>query len=484
MAFGRGCRALVISGLLAVLVAAAAEGAREGVLRSRPVSIDTAALARARTGESVSFELFDRRSVQGTVDRRRERSADRFTVAGSLADGGSFVVAVNDGAVAGLVQEADGTTYRIRARGELEQLDAGGVFTCSMGEGVPALDLQAAPGGAAVAGDCDDGSVIDVLFVYTRQGRNHAGGVDEIEAEIDLSVEYNNIAFDNSLVETQWHPVFVWELDPNEDPSLGELTNPNDGVVDGVHDLRDAYGADQVALIDAGGGGVANGMWTFEEDQADLAFCWNGLDSFPFVVSHEIGHNLGCCHAIGDGGGCPGEGGLLFIYSNGHRFTGDSGELWHTIMAYSPGTLFQHFSNPDVLWDGQPTGIPGKSQGDADNALTINLSKYTVSNWRCNDGICEALDLPSDGPDCNENEMPDECEIALGLLEDADGNGIPDVCEDCPDFDGDGMVSTSDLLTLLGAWGPNPGHPADLDGDGVVSTSDLLTLLAKWGPCV
>jgi subtilisin family serine protease len=53
----------------------------------------------------------------------------------------------------------------------------------------------------------------------------------------------------------------------------------------------------------------------------------------------------------------------------------------------------------------------------------------------------------------------------------------------CPDLTGDGMVNVQDLLTMLSAWGPNPGHPADLDGDGTVDVSDLLTLLASWGPC-
>ncbi len=52
-----------------------------------------------------------------------------------------------------------------------------------------------------------------------------------------------------------------------------------------------------------------------------------------------------------------------------------------------------------------------------------------------------------------------------------------------PDLDGDGNVGTSDLLELLAAWGPNPGHPADFDGDGDVGTADLLALLANWGPC-
>ena len=49
------------------------------------------------------------------------------------------------------------------------------------------------------------------------------------------------------------------------------------------------------------------------------------------------------------------------------------------------------------------------------------------------------------------------------------------------DVDGDGMVSTTDLLELLGAWGKNPGHAADLNGDDVIDTVDLLILLGAWG---
>jgi hypothetical protein len=49
--------------------------------------------------------------------------------------------------------------------------------------------------------------------------------------------------------------------------------------------------------------------------------------------------------------------------------------------------------------------------------------------------------------------------------------------------DGDGDVGIGDLLLLLGAWGPNPGHAADFDGDGEVGITDFLDLLAGWGPC-
>ncbi len=50
------------------------------------------------------------------------------------------------------------------------------------------------------------------------------------------------------------------------------------------------------------------------------------------------------------------------------------------------------------------------------------------------------------------------------------------------DLNGDGIVDTSDLLILLGQWGPCPANecPADLNGDGVVDVSDLLLLLSNW----
>jgi len=55
-----------------------------------------------------------------------------------------------------------------------------------------------------------------------------------------------------------------------------------------------------------------------------------------------------------------------------------------------------------------------------------------------------------------------------------------------PDLDGDGTVGFTDLLLLLGAWGPCTPPPgacaADLDADGSVGFTDLLDLLAAWIP--
>jgi Cu/Zn superoxide dismutase len=53
------------------------------------------------------------------------------------------------------------------------------------------------------------------------------------------------------------------------------------------------------------------------------------------------------------------------------------------------------------------------------------------------------------------------------------------------DLNCDGVVNVSDLLILLGHWGPvalsHGGANPDLNGDGVVNVSDLLILLSNWG---
>ena len=46
---------------------------------------------------------------------------------------------------------------------------------------------------------------------------------------------------------------------------------------------------------------------------------------------------------------------------------------------------------------------------------------------------------------------------------------------------GDCSVGITDFFDLLGAWGANPGHPADFDNDGFVGITDFFDLLGGWG---
>jgi subtilisin family serine protease len=90
--------------------------------------------------------------------------------------------------------------------------------------------------------------------------------------------------------------------------------------------------------------------------------------------------------------------------------------------------------------------------------------------------------LPTE--DCNDNGVSDTCDIANGTSDDADGNGIPDECEDGCDGDvnGDGVVGVNDLLEVIDQWG-NAGGSGDVNGDGTVGINDLLAVIDAWGPC-
>jgi hypothetical protein len=62
-------------------------------------------------------------------------------------------------------------------------------------------------------------------------------------------------------------------------------------------------------------------------------------------------------------------------------------------------------------------------------------------------------------------------------------NGVIDPNEQvpCPDYDDNGIVSTSDLLVLISQMGCTSSCTADLTGDDMVTLSDLLVFLAQFG---
>ena len=103
----------------------------------------------------------------------------------------------------------------------------------------------------------------------------------------------------------------------------------------------------------------------------------------------------------------------------------------------------------------------------------------------CNDNdVLDSCDIAAGtSHDCNANGVPDDCDIYSGLSRDMNRNNVPDVCDCRADFTGDTIVKAADLAILLGAWGESDRKHGDLTADGTVDASDLAILLGSWGPC-
>jgi len=160
------------------------------------------------------------------------------------------------------------------------------------------------------------------------------------------------------------------------------------------------------------------------------------------------------------------------------------GDRWVEVEKYlaSDGQEDDHFGYAVAVSSG--IAVVGSPHDDDNGSFSGSAYAFIPDLVDCNNnGLPDECEIDGGtAEDCNENGVPDVCDIADGTSEDANGNGIPDECEDeCPaDFDGDGDVDTADLLHLLGAWGTPDG---DVDGDGDTDTADLLALLGAWGAC-
>jgi len=245
----------------------------------------------------------------------------------------------------------------------------------------------------------DDGSIIDVMTVYTGAARAAVGGTSAMETLIDLAVSETNTGYSNSNVTQRVNLVHTAEVTYDESSfnwstTLNRLRLTADGYMDNVHTLRDTYSADEIVLIvnNTDSCGLGYMMSSVSSSFASWAFslvartCATGYYSF----AHEMGHNMGARHDwyVDDTTNSP--------YSYNHGYVAPA-KNWRTIMAYgndcSSCTRRNYWSNPAVSYGGVPMGVAqgtstscreGQSTPncDADNHKTLNNTAYTVANFR------------------------------------------------------------------------------------------------------
>jgi hypothetical protein len=394
-------------GLFAEAPASASLAGREelGVVRARPVRV---ALARIPGASRLVLNLFDDAVVRARRTRL-ERQGRALVWVGRIEGQrvGDVVLAVVDGVVSGSAVWPGGA-YRIRFDGStqvVEQIDQGQFPEDGCFKMVPA---GAADAGAAPATSADDGSLVDVLVVYTPAARAAAGGTSGILALVGTAVAETNAGYANSGVVPRLRLAAAQEIAYAESGTtasdmstdLDRVTDPSDGFMDSVHASRDAYHADLVSLLVTGYNnpyGACGISWLMSGNNpgfAPYAFsvvdvdCATGYYSF----GHETGHNMGLNHARSDPTG-PGA----YSYSYGYK---DPASLFRTVMAYNcpvscPRVLY--FSNPTVLYLGKPTGVGTGSASSAYNALSLDNTRVTVANWRASPTASIRVDAPNGG---------------------------------------------------------------------------------------
>ena len=170
------------------------------------------------------------------------------------------------------------------------------------------LAIGGGPGGVGRrgAGGLEDGTIVDLLVVYSPQAADQNGGASGIESRILDGLDELNTAAADSLVSTTFRVVHMQEVAHAQSGSLStqleRLREPGDGVLDEVHDLRDEHKADIVLLVVSAGDlcGIANiGVGPGNTPTPQNAFGVVSALCLTAPVSafaHEVGHVMGLLH--------------------------------------------------------------------------------------------------------------------------------------------------------------------------------------------
>ena len=228
-------------------------------------------------------------------------------------------------------------------------------------------DSPGSESGPTVEADTTGWTTVDVVVGYGAEARVAQGGVTQMEAHIIAAVDRMTDAFANSAVNdtelmllgTVEDPDYVF---PGSSAStmgtadeLGNLNDGTDGILDTVTDYSATLGADLTSFIVKNGQNGTAGI-AYRPGRSSIV-SRTSMSSFSLTFSHELGHNFGAKHSLGDSG----SDNNLTTPRYGFRFEGSSGSRYRTIMAYSnvdwSTTRIPHFANPSVSFDGTPTGV-------------------------------------------------------------------------------------------------------------------------------
>jgi len=356
------------------------------------IELDPEALARLErlaeswpegSGEARLLFGFDKAApLAGSIQAVDRPAPETRIIRGRLTapGGGDLTVVLHKGVVAAQVEDASGT-YVIDPCGT-----EGLALRRETGGPIPPDEVLAPePGGRKGLLPpnelVEDGSRIDLLVLYTKGTAEYCGGEAAVEAVAYANQSYLNEAFETSLPGA--NPalavrIVAIEAMPDDQPS--RLSGLNRSRY--VRERRDAHRADLVLAFHhryRSAAGVAVpycGDPATHREQSFVALVSARWLTYYMTPTHEIGHLLGGGHNQEDRGvEC------LYENSRGHDFIArdQQGARRHygTIMSYKGDIRIKRFSNPDVRFQGVPTGTR-----DSYNARAIHDARFQVANYR------------------------------------------------------------------------------------------------------
>ena len=340
----------------------------------------------------ISFPLFDQKMRRAEKVNFEERGPDDFTWRGKLRGegNGDVVLTFKNGQLAGLIY-SDHKVYEIVPKGgetrlvEIDQSlfpECGGALTGDTEIKVPHPE--------AVVG-FDSGDRIDVLVLYTAAVKASLGGDEQAVVFAQQAIDATNTSYINSRIRQRVRLVGARETAMVETGSFStELSNLRANSAAAT--ARNELGADLVAMLtnSTAACGVGYLMASVAGNpnngfSVTARTCAVGNLSF----AHELGHNMGSQHNPENGSGAT------YPYGYGHYVNGN----YRTVMSYvdqcASGCVRRpYFSNPNVIFNGFPTGIANardnsRSMNNTADAIagyrysgsSITLTRYTGREW-------------------------------------------------------------------------------------------------------
>ena len=431
--------------------------------------------------QELRINLFPEYSFQGILLRKEDHPCGTTSYIYRLQDQtwGYFIISDTKGTKWGKLESDAGNQYiitPIKNQSLYLVKELGDTFQeetdCAILPPTPKYLDQEGNQGFSIQQDgdfCDAASTcslktVNMLVYYSAAARNSMGGTSGTQSAIATAVSEMNLINTNSQVDHNYSLVHAEETSYNESGSfstdLGRLAGGDDGYMDNVHDTRDLYYADLVSLVLISGGcgiGYVNTSSTEFSPSAGFHVASVSCMNTNKTLAHEVGHNMGMHHDRYVAGSPTRACDWAFGYAN-------PSQEWRTVMAYNnqcsnAGTnciRLPHWSNPDVNYNGHPTGIANTSSESANGAYLLNRVICDVANFRtepCTDciiynGCNDYNPLTGSGPGNHTN---------LSISGPFASAGSGDIVQLCITTHGDNSA-TSEVFNVIDEMGNTVGQ--------------------------